>query len=219
VLAHHFGMPVPRWADEGGSVLSENDKERLEHDIKCREFLNAGRGIPLRHLFPMKNYPSDTIVLYAQGFSVSNYLIDLGGGGLKGRQKFLQFLEAGMQKDGRNWETAVAKHYQFEAVDDLQVKWIDSLRTPPIARGKPAAALRDAVATGDSGRRTADVRSTASLGIPQLEQPVVNAIRGGTPSYYDAPRASEWKSGGTTGRTDFSPTATPRLLAPEVPSK
>ena len=29
VLAHHFGRAVPRWADEGGSVLSENDEERF----------------------------------------------------------------------------------------------------------------------------------------------------------------------------------------------
>ena len=231
VLAHHFGMPVPRWADEGGSVLSENDKERLEHDIKCREFLNAGRGIPLRHLFPMKNYPSDTIVLYAQGFSVSNYLIDQGGGGLKGRQKFLEFLETGMQRDGRGWETAVAQHYNYDSVDGLQEKWIASLRTPPIARGKAADPYRGAVTTADSGRRdpvtTADVRTTASLGIPQLEQPVVNAIRAGSPAYDDrtGSRASEWKSGGTVGRsTDFpatrepNPGALPKLLAPEIPS-
>ena len=225
VLAHHFGTPVPRWADEGGSVLSENDKERLEHDIKCREFLNASRGIPLRHLFPMKNYPSDTIVLYAQGFSVSNYLIDLGGAGLKGRRKFLEFLETGMARDGRNWEAAVAKHYSFANVDDLQEKWIESLRTPPVARGKAADDLRKAVATSDTGRRaataTADVRSTASLGIPQLEQPVVNAIRAAAPSHEadkQSPRASEWKSGTPAGR-DPSATAVPRLLAPEIPSK
>ena len=28
VFAYHFRYPVPRWADEGGSVLSENDSER-----------------------------------------------------------------------------------------------------------------------------------------------------------------------------------------------
>src|SRR4051812_29334309 len=32
VLAHHFKQPVPRWADEGGSVLSEDDQERTRHD-------------------------------------------------------------------------------------------------------------------------------------------------------------------------------------------
>ena len=51
VLAQHFGRPVPRWADEGGSVLSENDEERYSHDVRCRELLNGGRGIQLRVLF------------------------------------------------------------------------------------------------------------------------------------------------------------------------
>lgn len=225
VLAHHFGAPVPRWADEGGSVLSENDKERLEHDIKCREFLNAGRGIPLKHLFPMKKYPADTIVLYAQGFSVSNYLIDLGGSGLKGRRKFLEFLGSGMQSDGRNWESAVSRHYGFDGVDDLQDRWIASLRTPPVARGKAADGLRTAVATSDGGRREPEVRTTATLGVPQLEPPVVNAVRGSTPADFDrfGARASEWKSGGTVARPEppaVRPEVTvpvPRLLAPEVP--
>src|SRR5580692_11280704 len=35
VLAYHFGRAVPRWADEGGSVLSENDEERFSHDVRC----------------------------------------------------------------------------------------------------------------------------------------------------------------------------------------
>ena len=78
VLAHHFGRPVPRWADEGGSVLSENDEERYSHDVKCRELLNAGRGIVLRTLFRMADYPRDMLVLYAQGFSVTDYLVEEG---------------------------------------------------------------------------------------------------------------------------------------------
>ena len=32
VFAHYFRHPVPRWADEGGSVLSEDDVERDRHD-------------------------------------------------------------------------------------------------------------------------------------------------------------------------------------------
>ena len=68
VLAYHFGRAVPRWADEGGSVLSENDEERFSHDVRCRELLNAGRGIVLRTLFRMAEYPRDMIVLYAQGY-------------------------------------------------------------------------------------------------------------------------------------------------------
>jgi hypothetical protein len=218
VLAYHFGVPVPRWADEGGSVLSENDNERLEHDIKCREFLNANRGIPLRHLFPMKEYPKDTIVLYAQGFSVSNYLIDLGGGGLPGRRKFLAFLEAGMAKGGRSWDSAVKSHYTFDSVQDLEDKWIESLRTPPVAKGKAADRLRgEAVAASRTGKT--ETRSTATLGVPQLEPPVVNAIRAASPAADDRPYFSS--GGSLPGTVAPAPSnkmpATPRLLAPEIP--
>lgn len=218
VLAHHFGVPVPRWADEGGSVLSENDNERLEHDIKCREFLNAERGIPLRHLFPMKDYPKDTIVLYAQGFSVSNYLIDQGGGGLKGRQKFLQFLETGMAKGGKNWEAAVKSHYGYDGVEDLQEKWIASLRSPPVAKGKAADRLRgEAIATSRGGKT--ETRTNAAFGVPQLEPPVVNAVRSASPAFEDRPRPP--LGSGLPPAVAPAPSqkmpATPILLPPEIP--
>jgi len=186
VLAHHFGQAVPRWADEGGSVLSENDKERLDHDIKCREFLNAGRGIPLRILMPMKEYPRDMIVLYAQGYSASAYLIELGGGGLKGRKKFLEFLETGMQKNGKNWEAAIKSHYNFDSVDDLQVKWIDSLRKPPVAI---AAASRSKEQAGSPvsapGKVAYETRTNMGNGQPQLEAPIAASVRAATPSPED----------------------------------
>jgi hypothetical protein len=166
----------------------------------------------------MKEYPKDTIVLYAQGFSVSNYLIDLAGGGLKGRKKFLEFLEAGMAKGGKNWDKAISSHYQFEDVDDLQTKWIESLRTPPVAKGKAADKLRgEAVATSRGGKT--ETRSTASLGVPQLEPPVVNAVRAAAPAVDDRPYH---QSGGALpsavvpGPSNKFP-ATPKLLPPEMP--
>src|SRR5687767_13593787 len=92
VLAYHFGRPVPRWADEGGSVLSENEEECFQHDIRCREILNQGRGIRLKVLFTLKEYPRDMIVVYAQGYSICNYLVARGG-----RAKFLEFVGMGMR--------------------------------------------------------------------------------------------------------------------------
>jgi hypothetical protein len=192
VLAYHFGQAVPRWADEGGSVLSENDKERLDHDIKCREFLNAGRGIPLRILFPMKEYPRDMIVLYAQGYSASAYLIELGGGGLKGRKKFLEFLETGMQKGGKNWEAAIKSHYSFDNVDDMQAKWIDSLRKPPVAvaaASRSKEQLASAVSTPGKAAdsRAYETRTNAGAGVPQLEPPIAASVRAAAPREDDRP--------------------------------
>ena len=47
VFAYHFRQPVPRWADEGGAVLSEDDIERNRHDQLVRMILNTpGRAIP-----------------------------------------------------------------------------------------------------------------------------------------------------------------------------
>jgi hypothetical protein len=246
VLAHHFGQAVPRWADEGGSVLSENDKERFDHDIKCREFLNQGRGIPLKHLFPMQQYPRDMIVLYAQGYSVSQYLIDLGGAGLKGRQKFLQFVETGMQNGNKNWEKAV-QQYGFESVDDLQEKWINALRKPPArlaSRTNDGKAGSGAVASLTKPEsRGIETRSSAVPALPQLEPPVV--ARGAAPVYDERP-FSRPQSTGAVGFTPIplqplppppltpSPAyqaqpqrelipvgvnSSPRLLPPELPSQ
>ena len=54
VFAHYFRAPLPRWADEGGSVLSEDDLERNRHDQLVKQVLSTpGRAIPLRRLFTM----------------------------------------------------------------------------------------------------------------------------------------------------------------------
>jgi hypothetical protein len=49
VFAYYFRQPVPRWADEGGAVFSEDEQERQHHDALVRNILNTpGRAIPLR---------------------------------------------------------------------------------------------------------------------------------------------------------------------------
>jgi hypothetical protein len=210
VLAHHFGQAVPRWADEGGSVLSENDEERFNHDVKCREILNQGKGIPLRVLFTLTEYPREMQVLYAQGYSVCQFLVDRGGP--EGKQKFLQFVGEGMRNGNRNWEAAV-QMYGFGSTDELQEAWIESLRTPPqriAARNQdrrggglpstgPAAAL-----TG--GGRGVETRTSAVPGLPLLEPPVV--ARGTAPDREPSVRADS-----------PSKPPIPRLLPPEPPSK
>lgn len=208
VLAHHFGQAVPRWADEGGSVLSENDEERFTHDVRCREILNQGRGIPLRHLFQMTEYPSDMIVVYAQGYSVCQYLIDQGG-----KAKFLQFVGLGMQNRNRNWEEAV-QMYGYASTDELQEAWIKHLRTPPsrvAARNgnrEPAANRGTPVAAALTSVRGMETRTSAVPGLPSLEPPVV--ARG---------QAADRESGrGVTTSASGAPPI-PRLLPPEPPSK
>lgn len=215
VLAYHFGRPVPRWADEGGSVLSENEAERFDHDIKCREILNQGRGIRLRVLLAMKEYPHDMIVVYAQGYSVTQFLIDRGG-----RQKFLEFVGQGMRGDGRNWEAAVREVYGFNTVNELEEMWIDSLKTPP-TRG--TGRNRNDIARGGESSLTAarrsEVRASTVTALPLLEAPVV--ARGAAPDRETARPAAKPSAAAVAARPVDrpNPPPLPLLLPPEPPKR
>ncbi|GIW81224.1 MAG: hypothetical protein KatS3mg105_3031 [Gemmatales bacterium] len=128
VFAHYFRQPVPRWADEGGSVLSEDDIERRRHDMLVRQILNTpGRAMPLRRLFSLRDYPGDVMVLYAQGYSVANFLVSA-----RGRATFLKFVWQGMHE---GWDRATQMHYGYRSVEELEQAWLDSLRNrrqPPV---------------------------------------------------------------------------------------
>lgn len=151
VFAHYYRCPVPRWADEGGSVLSEDDVERNRHDQLTRQILSTpGRAMPLRRLFSLKEYPSDVMVLYAQGYSVTNYLVTAGG-----RPTFLRFLAQGMRQ---GWDAAVQSHYGYRNIEDLERAWVDSVRN----RRPPELLARNTAgpAPADPARRVV-VRQTA----------------------------------------------------------
>jgi hypothetical protein len=120
VFAHHFRQPVPRWADEGGSVLSEDDLERERHDKLTRSILNQGRQIPLRNLLALKEYPREVICLYAEGFSLSDYLVKRSD-----RRTFLAFIGHGMQY---GWDSASQSYYGHRTVEELEAAWLKHLR-------------------------------------------------------------------------------------------
>lgn len=123
VLNGYFGRPVPRFADEGSAVCSETDEEQSRHDRQCREILNTpGRRIPLARLFALEDYPSDVAALYAEGWSVSHYLIEL-----KGRANFLGFIWHGGMA-GRSWDEAARATYGFDGVADLESHWLAYLK-------------------------------------------------------------------------------------------
>jgi hypothetical protein len=164
VLAYYFRTPVPRWADEGGSVLSEDDQERAMHEQTVQQILRApGRAIPLRRLFSLMQYPRDVMVLYAEGYSVSNFLV-----GQSGRPVFLTFVAQGMQGD---WDTAVRKSYGYRNVEELEKAWVQHIYS---GRQQPT---RLASSRGPGDRRDADptarvvVRQTAPPAQPMLEAP------------------------------------------------
>jgi hypothetical protein len=145
VFAFYFGRPVPRWADEGGSVLSEDDIERGRHDQMCRQLLNQGRAMRLGYLFALKDYPSDVMVLYAQGFSISHYLVDISD-----RATFLKFVHQGQTQ---GWDGATQAFYGMPNVNALEASWIDSLKKPRSAMIASTSGSKNGEIAKASGRR------------------------------------------------------------------
>jgi hypothetical protein len=123
VFAYYFRCPLPRWADEGGAVLSEDDIELDKHDKIVRQILNRGQQFRLRNLLSMRDYPprhDQVICLYAQGFSLAHYLVYVGD-----KQRYLQFVAHGMHK---GWDSAAHTYYNARSVEELEQAWLKHLR-------------------------------------------------------------------------------------------
>ncbi|HIQ22300.1 MAG TPA: hypothetical protein EYH34_13835 [Planctomycetes bacterium] len=175
VFASHFRQPLPRWADEGAATTVEHISERMKHRRMLIHFLKSNRGIPFSRMFRMKEYPRDLMPLYAQGYSVAEYLIQRGG-----RRRYVAFLGDGL-KTG-NWSTALQQHYGFASLGALQNTWLAWVKQgcppqspPPCSPSGTAPA--EAVAVGQ-----------------KLPRPEPNLI------YRSAPRgpAQQLRSGATT---------------------
>ena len=117
ILATHFGRPLPRWADEGACTTVEHSSEKQRHEQMLHQFLTSNRGIPMNRMFLLRDYPRDILPLYAQGFSVSKFLIAQGG-----RRKFVDFV--GEVLDGSQWTDAVRRNYGYESLAELQEYWL-----------------------------------------------------------------------------------------------
>ena len=116
ILASHFRQPAPRWFDEGAATYVENEKERQNYRRLLYHYLRTGRGIPFNRMFRMGEYPDDQMPLYAQGFSLAEFLIMQ-----QGHRHYVDFASAGMKTD--NWPQAMRDYYGYENLGELQVKW------------------------------------------------------------------------------------------------
>ena len=177
VFAQYFRQPVSRWADEGGAVFSEDEIERQRHDALVRSILNTpGRAIPLRRLFVMCEYPRDVMALYAEGFSVTSFLI-----GQSNRQQFLAFVNHGMYY---GWDDAAHKYYSYKTVDELEQAWLKNLRD---TKRQPATTMVASERSGEIPGETASrvtVRQTVPPAQPLLYEPQP-LVRGQTPNDLD----------------------------------
>jgi hypothetical protein len=127
IYASHFRQPLPRWADEGGATSVEHVSEKNKHWVMLNQFLRTGRGIAFNQMFAMTDYPSDIMPLYAQGYSLAEFLIQSGG-----RRRYVEFLGDGLQSD--NWSAAVERHYGIQDLGALQNTWLAWVRqgSPPL---------------------------------------------------------------------------------------
>jgi hypothetical protein len=191
VFAFHFRQPVPRWADEGGSVLSEDDIERERHDQLVRSIINRGQKIPIRTLLGLKEYPAQVMCLYAQGYSISDFLVKRSN-----RQQFLNFVGRGMQA---GWDRAAQEYYGHRSVEELEGAWLQFLRD---GRKTPGGAV---VASATKGQ----IRShlTVPPHQPLEVQPVARAAM-----------PSQEQMGQNFGKSPIAPNWQPsvKLQAPEV---
>jgi hypothetical protein len=149
VFASHFRRPLPRWADEGGATSVEHDSERQKHRKMLGRFLRTGRGIAFNRMFAMKEYPPDIMPLYAQGFSLAEYLIQRGG-----RRKYVEFLDTGLSKN--DWSAAIREHYGMAGAGPLQNTWLAWVRqgSPPLApRQDPPSAGKASIVLASADRR------------------------------------------------------------------
>lgn len=170
IFATHFGQPLPRWADEGACTTVEHISERSKNHNMLISFLGGtpSRGIPFNRMFTMKNYPHDILPLYAQGYSLAKFLI-----AQKGRRYFLDYLSTGMsiEQPGvelKAWDTATNQHYGYKDLSDLQLAWMDWVRSgasseeaaPMLAAkpGSPPAYGRQPSATAVTASNNPDQR-------------------------------------------------------------
>ena len=121
IFATHFGRPLPRWADEGGSTTVEHASEKAKQDHNLIRFLKGGKGIAFNQMFAMTEYPREMLPLYSQGYSLTRFLIQSGGE--QGKRKFVNFVGDGMRQN--NWTRATNAHYGYKSLSELQIAWLE----------------------------------------------------------------------------------------------
>jgi hypothetical protein len=150
IYASHFRQPLPRWADEGGATTVENIAERAKYQRMLDQFLRTGRGIAFSRMFAMTEYPPDVMPLYAQCYSLAEYLIQIGG-----RRKYIEFLDDGLKNN--DWSGAVARNYGIGDLGRLQNSWLAWVKqgSPALNPGntQPAAGTSPEMLAANSAGR------------------------------------------------------------------
>ncbi|MGL4942809.1 MAG: hypothetical protein ACRC46_06425 [Thermoguttaceae bacterium] len=124
LLAMHFRRPLPRWFDEGAATCMEHDSEKANYNRMLRDFLSkhVRRGLPFNRMVSMMQYPSDVMPLYAQGFSVAEFLLENGS-----PADYVRFGEQALASG--DWSRAAHEVYGVRDLGELQLRWTDWVTT------------------------------------------------------------------------------------------
>lgn len=108
---------IPRWLDEGIAVCNESAAEqaRLVAPLHQKE-----RRYSVRQLAGMKEYPRDMLLFYAQGYSLTDFLVRQHG-----ERAVIRFLE---QSFRHGQETALHSVLGYPSFEDLERQWLANLR-------------------------------------------------------------------------------------------
>jgi RNA polymerase sigma factor (sigma-70 family) len=135
VLAHHFREPVPRWADEGAAMLSEDAESQSGHHRSPRELLSSIKTYPLKRLLALREYPETNLyAFHVLSYSVTRFLVER-----KDRPTFLSFLKQVMNED---WDKALERHYKIAGVDGLEKAWLEHVGRAEAKTTQEAATKR-----------------------------------------------------------------------------
>ncbi len=121
IFASKFRRPLPRWADEGAATLVEHPSERLRQVDLLNRVFSRRQQMPLQTLFGIREYPTnpeDLYTLYAEGYSLAEFLVQRTGEG--GKRVYLDFLEEALTS---GWDKAIQAHYGYESVNSLEQDW------------------------------------------------------------------------------------------------
>jgi hypothetical protein len=124
VTAENFGKPIPMFITEGISTTAETVKDKAKHMNMLSEFLKQGRWYDFDTLSRMQDYPKDYMPLYAEGHSITEYLIQQGGGGTEGRKKLFAAIS---YANNHGWNAAMKQYYGANSLSDIQKKWLQSI--------------------------------------------------------------------------------------------
>jgi hypothetical protein len=150
ILASDFRGAVPRWADEGAAVLCEGEQDIVRKQLKVADLLTV-QQIPISNLLSLSEYPADgedLLLVYAQGYSLTKFLVERNG-----KETFVRFLK---DANARGWTPALESAYGFKDVDAFGTSWHDWMQdrassAPLMAQSAPAPSPGEPLPGGSQG--------------------------------------------------------------------